>query len=170
MNILEKKIDTCLRWIVEGDEERRNEIAAEAAALLQQKTETTGFAEEDFTENLLLELGVSQAIRGFNCIACAIDLVVDDEQYINGVTTKLYPAVAKKLDTTASRAERAMRHAVEKTFDNGDYDLLVKIFGGGISKFGGKVTNSEFIAGCAREVRRRMRAASVWEESNDGKL
>ena len=170
MNILEKKIDTCLRWIVEGDKERRDEIAAEAAALLRQNTEAANFAGEDFTENLLLELGVSQALLGFNYLACAIDLVVDDEQYINVVTTKLYPAVAKKFDTTASRTERAMRHAIEKTFDNGDYDLLVKIFGGGISRFRGKVTNSEFIAGCARAVKRRMRAASVWEGSNNAKL
>lgn len=170
MNTVEKKIDICLRWILADGKEKRNEIAMEAASLLRQNTEAANFVVEDFTENLLRELGVSQALLGFNYMVYAINLVVDDEEYINGVTTKLYPAVAKKFDTTAPRAERAMRHAVEKTFDNGDYDLLVKIFGGGISKFGGKVTNSEFIAGCAREVRRRMRGSTVLEETNNGKL
>lgn len=158
MNTLEKKIDVCLRWLLADGEERRNEIAAEAASLLRQGTETARFcAVDDCVGNLLRELGTSQAILGFNYLICAIELTVENEGYIHGITKKLYPDVAEKFDTTASRVERAMRHAVEKTFDNGDYDLLIKIFGGGISKFGGKVTNSEFIAGCAREVQRRMR-------------
>ena len=158
MNILEKKTDLCLRWILAEDGKKRDEIAAEAAALLREGADAGRcFTAEDYVEDLLKELGVSQGILGFKYLAHAVGLVLTDWGYVEGVTKGLYPAVAKRFGSTASRVERAMRHAVEGAFNAGDVDELMKLFGGGVSKFKGKVTNCEFVAGCAREVKRRMR-------------
>ena len=65
---------------------------------------------------------------------------------INAVTKALYPQVAKKFNTTASRVERAIRHAIEVAWDRGDLEVLQKYFGYTVSNIKGKPTNSEFIA------------------------
>lgn len=162
MNIFEKKIDVCLRWILANNEDQRNALALEAASLLQETSKSTAPGElEDRIEDLLREFGASHALLGFNYIVYSVTLVLNDWSYLNGVTTRLYPAVAERFDTTANRAERAIRHVVERAFDCGEPDALIKVFGNGVSKFNGKVTNSEFIAGCAREISRRMRNSAV---------
>ena len=65
---------------------------------------------------------------------------------INAVTKVLYPEVAKKFNTTPSRVERAIRHAIEVAWDRGDIEVLQKFFGYTVSNIKGKPTNSEFIA------------------------
>ena len=158
MNLLEKKIDACLRWILANDKEQRDEIAEEAAALLcESEIAAHHLAAEDCVTKLLRELGVSQSVLGFKYLVYATMLALDDWNYIETVTKGLYPKVAEQFDTTGSRVERAMRNAIERAFETGDRDVQVKVFGGGISMHSGKVTNSEFVAGCAREVQQRMR-------------
>ena len=157
MRVLEEKINACMEWILAGSEEKRNEIA-EKMALLQQSTKGEAtLVLEDCVTDLLRELGVGPALLGFDYLACAVVLAVEDDGYLRQVTKRLYPEVAKRFDTADRRVERAMRHGIERAFNQGGYNALESLFGSGISSEKGKATNSEFIAGCAREVRRRMR-------------
>ena len=83
----------------------------------------------------------------------AILLTIDDHEYINAVTKRLYPEIAKRNGTTASRVERAIRHAIEVAWDRGDVDTLNSYFGYTIHNLRGKPTNSEFIAMIADKIR-----------------
>ncbi len=83
----------------------------------------------------------------------SIMLAVKEPDVINGVTKVLYPTVAKKNGTTASRVERAIRHAIEVAWDRGDVDVLNSYFGYTIHNLRGKPTNSEFIAMIADKIR-----------------
>ncbi len=80
-------------------------------------------------------------------------MTIDDNEVINSVTKVLYPTVAKKYQTTSSRVERAIRHAIEVAWDRGDLDVLNSIFGYTVQNTRGKPTNSEFIALIADNLR-----------------
>ena len=95
---------------------------------------------------IIHEIGVPAHIKGYQYLREAIGLAVADMEIINAVTKVLYPAVAKKFGTTASRVERAIRHAIEVAWDRGDLETLQKFFGYTVSNAKGKPTNSEFIA------------------------
>jgi len=95
---------------------------------------------------IIHDIGVPAHIKGYQYLREAIMLVVEDMDAINAVTKVLYPAVAKKFGTTASRVERAIRHAIEVAWDRGDLEVLQKYFGYTVSNTKGKPTNSEFIA------------------------
>ncbi len=85
-------------------------------------------------------------IKGYQYLREAILIAVADMDVINAVTKVLYPEVAKRFNTTASRVERAIRHAIEVAWDRGDLETLQKYFGYTVSNVKGKPTNSEFIA------------------------
>lgn len=95
---------------------------------------------------IIHEIGVPAHIKGYQYLREAIRLTVEDMDIINAVTKVLYPAVAKRFNTTASRVERAIRHAIEVAWDRGDLETLQKYFGYTVSNTKGKPTNSEFIA------------------------
>lgn len=95
---------------------------------------------------IIHEIGVPAHIKGYQYLREAILIVVDDMEVINAVTKILYPEVAKRFGTTASRVERAIRHAIEVAWDRGDLETLQKYFGYTVSNAKGKPTNSEFIA------------------------
>jgi two-component system response regulator (stage 0 sporulation protein A) len=95
---------------------------------------------------ILHELGVPAHIKGYQYLREAILRVISEPDAINAVTKILYPDVAKTFDTTPSRVERAIRHAIEVAWDRGDLETLQKYFGYTISNIKGKPTNSEFIA------------------------
>ncbi|MGI5986920.1 MAG: sporulation transcription factor Spo0A [Dysosmobacter sp.] len=92
------------------------------------------------------EIGVPAHIKGYQYLREAIMIAVEDMDVINAVTKVLYPEVAKRFGTTASRVERAIRHAIEVAWDRGDLETLQKYFGYTVSNAKGKPTNSEFIA------------------------
>jgi len=92
------------------------------------------------------EIGVPAHIKGYQYLREAIMIAVDDMDVINAVTKVLYPEVAKRFETTSSRVERAIRHAIEVAWDRGDLETLQKYFGYTVSNAKGKPTNSEFIA------------------------
>lgn len=92
------------------------------------------------------EIGVPAHIKGYQYLREAIIIAVEDMEVINAVTKVLYPAVAKRFNTTPSRVERAIRHAIEVAWDRGDLETLQKYFGYTVSNAKGKPTNSEFIA------------------------
>ena len=101
---------------------------------------------------IIHEIGVPAHIKGYQYLREAIGLAVADMEIINAVTKVLYPAVAKKFGTTASRVERAIRHAIEVAWDRGDLETLQKYFGYTVSNAKGKPTNSEFIAMIADRI------------------
>ena len=88
-----------------------------------------------------------------------IKMSVEDPGIINSVTKKLYPAVAENFETTSSRVERAIRHAIEVAWDRGDVDILNSYFGYTIHNSRGKPTNSEFIAMISDRLRLQMLSA-----------
>ena len=95
---------------------------------------------------IIHEVGVPAHIKGYQYLREAIIIAVNDMDVINAVTKVLYPEVAKRFGTTASRVERAIRHAIEVAWDRGDLETLQKYFGYTVSNAKGKPTNSEFIA------------------------
>ena len=110
--------------------------------------------------SIIHEVGVPAHIKGYQYLREAIMIAVDDMDVINAVTKVLYPEVAKRFGTTASRVERAIRHAIEVAWDRGDLETLQKYFGYTVSNAKGKPTNSEFIAMIADrlQLERRGRA------------
>lgn len=96
--------------------------------------------------SIIHEIGVPAHIKGYQYLREAILIAVDNMDVINAVTKVLYPEVAKRYGTTASRVERAIRHAIEVAWDRGDLETLQKYFGYTVNGVKGKPTNSEFIA------------------------
>ena len=102
---------------------------------------------------ILHQIGVPAHIKGYQFLRDAILLTIADHGYINAVTKRLYPEIAKRNMTTASRVERAIRHAIEVAWDRGDVDTLNSYFGYTIHNLRGKRTNSEFIAMISDKIR-----------------
>ncbi|MGE4484608.1 MAG: sporulation transcription factor Spo0A [Oscillospiraceae bacterium] len=101
---------------------------------------------ESLVTDIIHEIGIPAHIKGYQYLREAIILTINDMDIINAVTKVLYPTVAKKFNTTPSRVERAIRHAIEVAWDRGDVDTLQNFFGYTVSGIKGKPTNSEFIA------------------------
>ena len=101
--------------------------------------------ETDITK-MLHELGIPAHIKGYQYLRDAIAMSVEDQEMMSSVTKILYPAIAKRNQTTASRVERAIRHAIEVAWGRGKMETIDEVFGYTISTGKGKPTNSEFIA------------------------
>lgn len=114
---------------------------------------------EAVVTDIIHEIGVPAHIKGYQYLREAIILTIQDMDIINAVTKVLYPEVAKKFNTTPSRVERAIRHAIEVAWDRGDIETLQKFFGYTVSNIKGKPTNSEFIAMIADCLSLRMKQA-----------
>ena len=104
---------------------------------------------------IIHKIGVPAHIKGYQYLRTAIIMTIENNDLINSVTKVLYPTVAKKYQTTSSRVERAIRHAIEVAWDRGDLDTLNSYFGYTIQNARGKPTNSEFIAMIADNLRLR---------------
>lgn len=104
------------------------------------------------TEVILL-IGIPAHVKGYQFIRCAIINCIETPNMLNSVTKILYPTVAKEFNTTSSRVERAIRHAIEIAWDRGDIDTLNSYFGYTINNQRGKPTNSEFIAMVSDKLR-----------------
>lgn len=109
---------------------------------------------------ILHEIGVPAHIKGYHYLRDSIMMSVEKPEIINAVTKQLYPSVAKKYNTTSSRVERAIRHAIEVAWDRGDIDVLNSYFGYTIHNDRGKPTNSEFIAMISDRLRLQIKNAS----------
>jgi len=109
---------------------------------------------------IIHEIGVPAHIKGYQYLREAIRLTVEDMEVINAVTKILYPEVAKRFNTTASRVERAIRHAIEVAWDRGDLEVLQKYFGYTVSNSKGKPTNSEFIAMIADRLHLQLKESA----------
>lgn len=105
------------------------------------------------------EIGVPAHIRGYHYMREAIIMSVNDMDVLNYITKELYPAIAKKCNTTPSRVERAIRHAIEVAWSRGKIDAIDELFGYTINNHKGKPTNSEFIALIADRLRLEQKAS-----------
>lgn len=108
--------------------------------------------EKDVTE-MIHEIGVPAHIKGYQYLREAIMMSVEDNEMLNSITKVLYPTIAKKYQTTPSRVERAIRHAIEVAWSRGRMETLDALFGYTINTGKGKPTNSEFIALIADKIR-----------------
>lgn len=106
---------------------------------------------------IIHQIGVPAHIKGYHYLRESIILSVKNSDIVNSVTKLLYPTVAKTYSTTASRVERAIRHAIEVAWDRGDIDVLNSYFGYTIQNDRGKPTNSEFIAMISDKLRLKLK-------------
>lgn len=103
------------------------------------------------------QIGVPAHIKGYQYLRDAIMMAINNNEVVNAVTKILYPTVAKNYNTTSSRVERAIRHAIEVAWDRGDIEVLQSYFGYTVSNIKGKPTNSEFISMIADKLRLQLK-------------
>ena len=125
------------------------------AKSIQMRPNSSGM--EAMVTSVIHEIGVPAHIKGYQYLREAILIAVDNMDVINAITKVLYPQVAKTFQTTPSRVERAIRHAIEVAWDRGDLETLQRFFGYTVSNTKGKPTNSEFIALIADRLQLQMR-------------
>lgn len=130
-----------LRTVIEKDEE-----SPAAAATASETDSTPREIDERMVKKLLKEMGVPLNIKGYRYLSDAI-VTLSKEKGMK-ISLGLYPKVAREFSTTGSRVERAIRHAVERTFERGNYDVINEVFGTKVSATKGKLTNSEFMYAC----------------------
>ena len=102
---------------------------------------------------ILHSVGIPSHIKGYQYIREGIGIIFERPETIGGITKELYPELANKFDTTVSRVERAIRHAIEVSWNRGDWDLMEDIFGHSVDIDKAKPTNSEFIVTIADKLR-----------------
>lgn len=110
---------------------------------------------------IIHQIGIPAHIKGYHYLGQAILLSYDDPDMLESVTKLLYPTVARHFNTTASRVERAIRHAIETAWDRGDLDTIQNLFGYTVSVGKGKPTNSEFIALITDNLRLKYKSAQA---------
>ena len=102
---------------------------------------------------MLHELGMPSHIKGYQYIREGIDMIYNNPDMIGGITKEMYPDIARKYDTTVSRVERAIRHAIEVSWNRGNWDFMEEVFGHSVDIDKAKPTNSEFIVTIADKLR-----------------
>ena len=153
MTTLEKKVDAIARHLLANSPAEQRRTLEELRELLAGKR-TTGSVREEISA-ALADLGIPEHLVGHRHLVEAVRLVVENEELVYGITTRLYPEVAKICGSTKSKVERAMRHGIELCFDRCDPETIREYFGNTISPNKGKLTNSEFIARLASVIRER---------------
>ena len=137
-------------------EEGNNMLVLESAVVGPQKAKPEHDLEQDVTD-MIHEIGVPAHIKGYQYLREAIMMAVEDIDMLNSITKVLYPTIAKKFQTTPSRVERAIRHAIEVAWSRGRMETLDALFGYTVNTGKGKPTNSEFIALIADRIRLQYR-------------
>jgi len=108
---------------------------------------------ENEVTDMIHEVGVPAHIKGYQYLRDAIMMVIQDSEMLNSITKILYPTIAKRNQTTPSRVERAIRHAIEVAWSRGNMEIINTLFSYTVSTGKGKPTNSEFIALIADKIR-----------------
>ncbi|MBQ4089186.1 MAG: sporulation transcription factor Spo0A [Clostridia bacterium] len=127
--------------------EKRPAIAAE----IHTEMENAASADEQIT-NLFLTLGIPASIKGYQYLREAVRMVINDHSLTGSITKELYPGVAKRFGTTASKVERAMRHAIEVAWNRGRLDIVNRMYGHRLFEKTDKPSNSEFISCVAEKI------------------
>jgi two-component system response regulator (stage 0 sporulation protein A) len=156
MNI-DQKVNAIMRYIVAETREEKNLAISEIKKIMERPAEMEKSTNiEEAIDSILTEIGMPCHFMGYNYVVYAIKIAIENPDILNNITSVLYPTIANKYETTASRVERGIRHAIEHTWDRADLDVTEKYFGNTISIKRGKPTNSEFIARMANIVKRRI--------------
>ena len=108
---------------------------------------------ENEVTDIIHEVGIPAHIKGYHYLRDAILMIIEDPEMLNSITKILYPTIAKRNKTTASRVERAIRHAIEVAWSRGNMEVINKLFSYTVCTGKGKPTNSEFIALIADKIR-----------------
>lgn len=144
-----KNLISRLRFIKNDDGKKANKVKnsnpKNAIAVIEN-------LEEEVT-NIIHDIGIPAHIKGYQYLRDAIILCISDGDMINCITKGLYPAIAKQYETTPSRVERAIRHAIEVAWSRGNMDTINEMFGYTVNNGKGKPTNSEFIALVSDKIR-----------------
>ena len=133
--------------------ERIHEMTAIDSQLRQNAQRRQEVNIEAMVTSIIHEIGVPAHIKGYQYIRTAITMVYDNPEIVGAITEELYPELADRFDTTVSRVERAIRHAIEVSWNRGDWDLMDDIFGHSVDVDKAKPTNSEFIVTLADKLR-----------------
>jgi two-component system response regulator (stage 0 sporulation protein A) len=149
LNILAKRVKQLSGNLEASTQGSRNNTAK---AVLCNDDKKQNDLEVDIT-NIIHEVGVPAHIKGYQYLRNAITMVVEDMDLLGAVTKELYPAIAKLNNTTPSRVERAIRHAIEVAWNRGKIETINNLFGYTVHNDKGKPTNSEFIAIIADKLR-----------------
>nr|WP_033046696.1 sporulation transcription factor Spo0A [Clostridium botulinum] len=157
MDVFTKRIRQMFNNTISSEEVRRPVVMPETCSqekISLSKNEPADL-EQEITD-IIHEIGVPAHIKGYMYLREAITMVVNDMELLSAVTKELYPSIAKKYNTTASRVERAIRHAIEVAWSRGQVETINNIFGYTINNGKGKPTNSEFIAMVADKLRLKI--------------
>lgn len=161
MTTLEKQMEALMRLCTADADTDRAAAKAQVMEYLARTRKPLRTDPEFLVRQLLLELGAPDHLVGHPYVVEAILLVVQDRAILNSITFGLYPQIAARFDTTASRVERAIRHLVETTWTRGDMEVLNRYFGNTVDSRKGKPTNGEFIARLSNIVRQKQREAAA---------
>lgn len=151
MDVFTKRIRQMFNNIISSSQSKKTVSLIETEEVSVRKSEPLDLESE--ITNIIHEIGVPAHIKGYMYLREAISMVVSDIELLSAVTKELYPSIAKKYNTTASRVERAIRHAIEVAWARGQVETINRIFGYTIHNGKGKPTNSEFIAMVADKLR-----------------
>lgn len=156
-NVLNRGIDVFSLIPFDGgflDRKIREVLARKNSRLLNSSDDVRDeFDLLNYVARLMHEVGVPASIRGYDYIRESIMMALKDKNVLKSITKELYPSIAKSNDTTSSRVERAIRHAVEVAWQRGDVEILNNIFGYTVKSTKGKPTNGEFISMLTERVR-----------------
>lgn len=149
MDVFSKRIRECAGIKVD-EPEKKNYVKSHPVGII---ATSTAHELESAITNIIHEIGVPAHIKGYVYLREAITMVVNNMEILSAVTKELYPSISRKFNTTPSRVERAIRHAIEVAWGRGRMDVINNLFGYTIHNVKGKPTNSEFIAMIADKLR-----------------
>lgn len=154
--------EICMICPHRGQVHCEEQMRLEALNLLQEhgafkQTQPKSCDLESRVTEIIHEIGVPAHVKGYYYLRSAIMRATNDKHLVEAITKELYPLIAREFDTTSSRVERAIRHAIEVAWDRGDIETHQKWFGWTVSDAKGKPTNSEFIALVSDKLRLEMK-------------
>lgn len=158
MITLEEKINLIMEFIVAGNPETQYQLKEKIMQALCDDTSACGdYILDDLVDDFLTEIGMPCNLIGYGHARTALKMIIIDPTYLNAITGRLYPQIAKQNDSTPSRVERAIRHAVEVTWRRINLNTMDRLFGSIADPSKGKLTNSEFLATSHKIISRRLR-------------
>lgn len=154
MSSIEKKVDALTRFLLCEDTEEREKLRAEIKKLCSLPKPAAN--PEAIIRSIFLEIGVPDHLKGYEPTIRAILMIIEDHKYLDSVTYRLYPEVAKEFNNTKGGIERSIRLCVEHAWQRGNLEALTRYFGYTTSPERGKPTNSEFLGRIANVVKQRL--------------
>ena len=156
MSVLETKVNTIIDLLLAVDDSEYFKARHALADLRKSVEEPVFTGVDEKIEQFLLDVGVPANLAGYRYLAATIEYCMDHLDNPPKMTGEIYPAIAKKFNSTPSRVERSIRHAIETAWNRSDWSILSKHFGNTINPELGKPTNSEFLWRAAYIIRKTV--------------